>query len=351
MALLVLNGIFLMKMPKKINTLAILCYLFFFIDLITLILSGRDIENNTIFNEVKLTLFFLPIIFSSISDNLHNIRKRVLQFFLAGVIVYILYCCMYYIYFIYMHPRYTIQIDSYLFWTIENNFPGTFHRTYVGAYIVFASLLVNRFYFISSCRWYKNIYLLTFGLLFVGIFFLGSKLTMFLFVMINIFLLLRNHKKLIIPLLLSSLVAFFSIKEWFIRSLKKSLGDRVEFYSESIKIIKENLWFGIGEKNITNKLVLINDSLTPLIPHNVFLKETLSNGIIGLGLLLSLLLFLFFKAIKINNYVFNIFLILVGAIMFIEDFIYMQRGMLFFGFFSLFLLYSNSKFDLKQHIK
>ncbi|OQD44246.1 hypothetical protein BUL40_01430 [Croceivirga radicis] len=342
MGVLFLNSLILVKKKPQYNTLIISFALFFFSDFLSLFFSGRGVFENTIINDVKIACAILPFTFYNSRIKTKELQSQVFVFFVIGVFTYILYACLYYIYFIQIHPRYTVQIDNYLFWAIENRFPGTYHRTYVGVYIVFSSILTNIWLFNAKSN--KRI---LWGLLFVfqmiGIFFLGSKLTMVMFLVLNLILILNNFRFLAIPFITCAIVGFYLIKEWVFTSMKKSIQDRLIFFDESLNLINNHLFFGIGERNITKYMVEINKEMTPLIPHNIFLKETLSNGILGLIFLLFLIGVIIYQALKEKNLILNFFIALIITVSLIEDFIYLQRGLFFFIFFTLLMLNFNNK--------
>ncbi|MDO6818172.1 O-antigen ligase [Zobellia sp. 1_MG-2023] len=343
MAVLIINCLMLIKKPIRVDGLTIAFLLFFLSDLIALVLSGRSFAENTIINEVKITCAILPLLVYNIGvkEKLKTAQNSILTVFSLGVLAYIVFCILFYGYFIYTHPRYTVQIDRYLFWAIENNFPGTYHRTYIGAYIVLSSVFVANLIFNLPNLKKRLILSFVFILQLTAIFFLGSKLTMVLFLVLNTLLLLVKYKPLVIPFFVSIAVCFFLIKEWILVSMKKSFYDRTVFFKKSVELIGENFLFGVGEKNITGFMVSINGEITALIPHNVFLKETLSNGLIGLVILLFLFGYILYYATKSNDRIFKYFLILVLTICFIEDFIYLQRGLFLFVFLSVFFVNVN----------
>ena len=347
-ALLVINCIFLFKKPIGIDFLSLAFFLFFISDLLSSFFSGRSFLENTIFNDVKIICAVLPILVFNLKlkFKLKTIQSSILEVFTFGVLTYILYCILYYFYFIYSHPRYTVQIDNYLFWAIENNFPGTFHRTYIGSYIVLSSVYVLNQYIKGRNIKDKIGYGFVFLLELSAIFFLGSKLTMGLFLIINTLLLLKYYRILILPLFISIAFGFYLVKEWIFKSLTKSYFDRTVFFKKSLEIIEDNLLFGIGEKNILKYSVEINEVKMVLIPHNSFLKELLSNGLLGLIILFCLLGYLIFYAFKSGNLIFQYFLILVLGLCLIEDFLYMQRGLFFFVFFTVFFINTGNRKNL-----
>ncbi|MEP2277879.1 hypothetical protein [Maribacter sp.] len=167
-----------------------------------------------------------------------------------------------------------------------------------------------------------------------------------LFLIINTLLLLKYYRILILPLFLSIGLGFFLVKEWIFKSLTKSYFDRTVFFNKSLEIIEDNVLFGIGEKNILKYTVVINEVKTVLIPHNSFLKELLSNGLLGLIILFCLLGYLIFIAFKSGNLIFQYFLILVLGLCLIEDFLYMQRGLFFFVFFTVFFINTGNRKNL-----
>lgn len=349
MGILFLNSLLLIKKRPLYNILIIAFAMFFLSDFFSLLFSGRSVFENTIFNDVKIACVILPFSFYNVRLKTKELQVQVFAFFVLGVILYILYSGLYYLYFISTHPRYTVQIDNYLFWAIENRFPGTYHRTYIGVYIVFSSILTN--YAVFSVKNSKRVFLaLLFLMQMIGIFFLGSKLTMGLFFVLNFILLLNNFRFLAIPFFACVLIGFYLVRDWVYQSMQKSFQDRVVFFEESLGLIKKNLLFGVGEKNITTYLVAIEGETTPLIPHNVFLKETLSNGILGLVFLLFLMGVVIYQSLKAKNSILYIFLFLVVAVSLIEDFIYLQRGLFFFIFFTLLMLNFNVSTNCKGKI-
>ncbi|MGD1841215.1 MAG: O-antigen ligase family protein [Thermonemataceae bacterium] len=68
-------------------------------------------------------------------------------------------------------------------------------------------------------------------------------------------------------------------------------------------------------------------------PHNQYLSTWLELGLIGIGLLLSILFVPLYQAFRYKNYLCFHFLILVGIFMFSESIFNVQKGI---GFFSLF---------------
>ncbi|WP_282132329.1 O-antigen ligase family protein [Cellulophaga baltica] len=331
MGILVINCLLLID-KKNLNLITVLFLLFFLSDYTSLLFSNRELEFTSAFNDVKISCLFIPFFIYNLKDKLQ--LKTILSFYILGVLVYILYCLLYYVYFCSVHPNYTIQIDNYLFWAIENRFPGTYHRTYIGSYILLAGVIVLLRFFKTKLISSKISYLVLFIIFFLSIFFLGSKLTMGLFTGIIGLLLITNYRFLIIPFLVVAAIVFYKIKDWFLRTLEKSIGDRNIYFEKSIQIIKENLLFGIGQKNIKHNMVEINGELTPLIPHNIFLNELLSNGVWGFLVIISLFSLIIYKSIRLRSELAIAFCIMILGIAFIEDYIYMQRGLFFFVFFS-----------------
>ena len=69
--------------------------------------------------------------------------------------------------------------------------------------------------------------------------------------------------------------------------------------------------------------------------HNQYLQFFVRNGILELGFFLAFLIYCFKKSRLMNNYTFLLFNMAVTLIMFTESFLSVQKGIMFFYFFSL----------------
>lgn len=109
-----------------------------------------------------------------------------------------------------------------------------------------------------------------------------------------LFWVLRNNKKILIPLLLLFLVGAFllpsTMHERFYTSIHYKIGivDRIDVTSESLHLALNNPIFGIGLGKVGTA------GKNTLFPHNYYLYLLLQTGILGLGIYLWMLA-IFFK--------------------------------------------------------
>ena len=334
-------GLIITLFQKKIefSKWVILCITFFLIDIFRSLLF----EDFTVkFSRAKMSFLLLPLLFSLNEQKLVYKKRQIFRAFIIGVTTYVLFAIGYLFYFYIKYAKwYTFSFtDHYVIYVLYNYLPGAYHHTYIGLYLAFASiLLVDELRHLEQRIW-KVICLVLLLIFFVMQFYLGSKMTMLLNVFGIIFyiLLLRiNLKKLLVFLLgfiSSALVLFYIIKDWILISIKNSVNYRIVYLEESLNLIEENFFIGIGLRNIKVLKVCIDGLETNLITHNLFLHELLANGIFGLAMLLLIFFYLFKKALKNKDELFLTFLVITFLLGFTEDFLYLQRGVLFFILFS-----------------
>ncbi len=350
MGLLIINAILLSKRKNlKVSYWVILCGFFALIDLSRSILFDNSFLDG--FATVKIVFLIIPILFLSIGDRLVNQKKNILRFFVFGTTIYVCYAICYLFYFYIKYSKwYSFSfMDHYVIYVLYNYLPGAFHHTYIGLYLIFAIVVLLNEMFNAKSR---NRKVLLFGLtalLFFSQFYIGSKMTMLISFLVTGFFVVRikmNRKKSTLILggiLLTTTFFFFLIKDWILLTIRNSIEYRLEYAREVILLIKNNFWFGIGLQNIKENFILINGELKPLIPHNLYLHDLLSNGLLGLGLLFFIFYFLFFEAKKNKNFLFFIFITTCLLLGFTEDFLYLQRGVFFFLFFATLFLTSKKK--------
>ena len=162
---------------------------------------------------------------------------------------------------------------------------------------------------------------------------------------------IKNSKKLLViysALLSLALFLAYIIRDWLIISIN-SVWYRVEYLKESMNLISQNYLFGIGLDNIKDNEIIIQGEIKALIPHNVYLHDFLSNGLIGFILILYMFFFLFKRANENRDRLFLTFTIMCFLLGLTEDFLYLQRGVFFFVFFSsLFLINKKLSFEKKN---
>lgn len=346
LGLLVLNAILLSdKKLYKVNTWVLLGGLFVFIDLFrSIILENFSFKG---FDETKMVFLIIPILFFSARKHILAQKKNILRFFTLGVLVYALYSIGFLFYFFIKYSKwYTFSFtDHYVIYVLYNYLPGAYHHGYIGIYIAFAIvILVEEIKEAKSNKLRRLILMLILSIIFCMHFYIGSKMTMIISILgLGFYLVftITNKKRLqliLFSLLSGSAILFFAIKDWIMISVRNSIGHRIIYNLESLSLIKNNFWFGIGLKNIKKNQVIIDGELKNLIPHNLYIHDLLSNGILGFILIIFIFCYLYRKAIKSKDILFLTFIFMCFLLGFTEDFLYLQRGVFFFVFFaSLFL--------------
>jgi O-antigen ligase len=86
--------------------------------------------------------------------------------------------------------------------------------------------------------------------------------------------------------------------------IESSTGLRMEFYHNSLKVIRENPLFGVGTGGFTNayqKQVRNSPMVVTVNPHNQYLLTAVELGLVGLGTLLLLFLVQWRSAIRLTS--------------------------------------------------
>jgi len=311
------------------NYWILLCLIYFFIDFLIPILF-LDF-NRASLNDTKLVFLVVPIIFFNSREFLKQKKDLILRSFVVGVVVYVFYAWQFAFYFYnFKYPeRYFFSLtDGYILYMFYNYLPGAIHHTYIGLYIIIAICILFKFKLINKLISILLIITLSFSL-----FFIGGKITMLLlFINFVYFFIFHRvfHIKKILALFSVSALGLFFVKDWIIYSFYSSLSGRFEYYYCGLKSLNSNFLSGVGFQNIKSLSSFCSNLSEVFIPHNVFLYEILSNGFIGLLLLIIIYVCLTRIFIKNKDYIFNIIILNLFAISLIEDVIHLQRGALFF---------------------
>lgn len=339
LAVAVLSGILLTrKLENKYPMWVYIFISFFLIDIFrSFLLESFSLRG---FDETKLSFLVIPVLFYNIREKLLSQRLQIFFFFSVGVIFYVFYAIGYMIFFYNTYLNYTFSFtDHYIVYMLYNYLPGAYHHTYIGIYTVFA--VVFLIFLLSKLRSapQKIIAFIFLMLLFSFQVYIGSKMTMIISVIAVAYYftyLIKSRKKLIsIYLVLFSFAGLLTyvIKDWLMISIN-SIWYRVEYLKETVRLISDNYWVGVGSHNIKHNKLMIQGELKSLVPHNQYLHDFLSNGVLGFLLTISLFYILFRVAIKKRDQLFCTFIIMCFLLGFTEDFLHLQRGVFFFVFFS-----------------
>lgn len=238
---------------------------------------------------------------------------------------------------------------------------GTFpHPNILGAFLVFGLILglflvshppvPNGYVRAGGTKVTKTLVLLGIFLIILGIFVTFSRLAWLsaLLVLLS-FMAYYWHKKQQSSAIVILLVAFVScatIFGLFHQTLKArvsdastaSVDDRALFNGFGIELIKQNPWLGVGVGNYVPALQKLKPDLKTWQyqpPHNIFLFVGAELGVLGLGLFIAILGFIFWRLRRVSPEAISFAFVLLGIIFLIMGqfdhyFVTIQQGRLMF---------------------
>ena len=110
----------------------ILLIFVFFLEILTNIF--RSFEFSLTIREVRLSFLIVPMCLMLTKTHLVKIKDHILQFFVIGVLLYIVYADLYLIYFYNYMPFADFKFDYNLKYAYTSMVPGAYHHTYQGLY-------------------------------------------------------------------------------------------------------------------------------------------------------------------------------------------------------------------------
>lgn len=320
--------------------------------------------------QVKLSLFIFPLIFSTTDFKYYKNENIfiVLSYFITGVVLNTLICIISaaYQYFFKDH-------DSGHF--LYARFSGTmgFHPTYIAMYINFAimamlTMLFNDIHYTATK--YKNRFKIYIVFLSIIIILLSSKagiISMLITYLIFIIYLIIKQKRLklgisilasiivlcvgiftLVPSSLNRLKVAFTVVSQNSNDIKEtgeSTSDRILIWKASTDIIKDNFITGVGTGDVKDVLMdkykeknLWFTYDHKLNAHNQFIQTFISIGVLGFLTLLASIIIPMIYAIKRNNMIYVFFLLIFFINILVESMLENQAGVVFYAFFSSFLL-------------
>jgi len=340
-----------------LNPKLILFYLFFFVTVISALLSSNIAEAGFSV-EIKLTFFFFPYLFFCFKWPIEILKRCVISF-VSGCF----FACLYLI------ARASLYAfngqPDYFFYSLFSDF---IHASYFAMYLILAIVFVVLFY----NNWFKTqksvIYSSYFfvSIFITSIFLCSSKLGVISFFICMPLLAAYKYRarlnagKIAVIFVLLALIVFASSKifpgpfdrfsslnatslQTIDKTSSESTAVRILIWKESGLLIKQNLFFGTGVGDANDRLYEMykQSGLTGAYEHkfnahNQFLQTFIGLGLMGF-LLLALMTFgMVFKAFKKGNFMLGIFSLLIILNFMVESMLQTSAGVLFFVFFSCF---------------
>tara|TARA_R110002049_G_scaffold57561_3_gene157682 strand:- start:1433 stop:2434 length:1002 start_codon:yes stop_codon:yes gene_type:complete len=314
--------------------------------------------------EYKLSLLIMPIIIGATPKFSKAITKRLLLAFVFSTIVSGLICI-----------GYSLVETSFSYIQTYNELSLFLSPNYLSLYIDFCLLIL--FNQLSEKQSKSEVFLKLLGIIFLLFFnlLLTSKTGILIMIMILIYYAIsyinKFSKKITIGIaIITLLLGTIGVKSnprvmhrfstatsaLFTKKIDHDVSEsslvRILVWKEAIKIIQENPIFGVGTGDSKDSLLkryedngIIHALERKYNAHNQYLEWLITLGIIGFIILEGSILYLLITSLRTQNILLTLFVIVNSIAFLTESILETQAGLLFFSFFSLFLLYHHSHKD------
>lgn len=341
----------------KVDTVFFWITIPFFVYLLGLI-NSSDIAYGWKFSTRNICLLLFPLIFL-VWANRKIPFKKIIIVYIVGSVVTSIYLAVLFIYYFNLGTKFykIVSIDI-------------FHSTYLGMYVLSASLLAFHLY-LKEKKW---LYLILTIFLFISSLLCGSRIIFLCAFMLLGFYLYQfiGNKKIVVTSIVFSCLIFFlmitsvpSIKEKFFQIIDlNEIGfDKKNYYSLSLRlgkleaatnVIKKYPLFGAGTGDLINELIIEYEKMDFTMgykngynPHNQYLDNLARNGFIGGGLVLFCLYIApLYVAIRAKNTLLFGYMSIIMVVSLTESILVVHRGLLFYSFFTSFLIAYNKQITL-----
>lgn len=365
LSVLPLLNISCLKNNLKSNRFLLFFVLFYLWHILGVFYSEN--KNNAYFDlEVKLSFLLIPVFFILIPYN-NSVYKQSLKAFVEGCVAAAILCFLHSLY-----AYYYTQQTSVFFYAELSYFH---HPSYSSLYTMFALVIVaesfldNKWLILNK---YFTFFLLTLFIIFIVMLF--SKIAVILTVFLLFYYLYRFYKAFGInkfKLLFIALLLFIGVGlvlksevisnrlEEFTKSIsgKENSDDggtsmRYAIWKASYSLITEKPLLGYGNGDTKEELLSYYNlhnikfaTLKKLNAHNQYLQTALSLGVFSALYLLAALLFFLRIAVKKNDKIYVLFILLIIMNLFVESMFETQAGVVFFIFVNSLLFWHLNNFS------
>jgi O-antigen ligase len=341
--------------------------LFSFSFLYFLYLIGMTYSTNLIYGkedlEIKLSLLVFPLIFSTLDDETLTKKQRfkVVVFFVLGCIIGTLILLG--------HSLYDRVINHWDYSFYYSGLSWYFHPTYIAMYLSFSIAIIAWYIIAGEVRirplWKIMLILLSIYFL-ILIILLSSKAGILSFALVMIFfsgvLVLKKKNWLtgLIFLITSFLILylgmqFFPYATGRISNATKSLSEestirsdnsestasRIMVWKAGLEILCQHPFFGTGTGDVKDELLAKyqEKNIKPafdkrLNAHNQYMQTFISIGVFGFLFLAGMLFLPIYFAIRHEQYLYVVFLLIFAVNIAFESMLEVQAGVVFYTFFN-----------------
>jgi len=337
---------------------------------VTLLSTIYTINKPVAFNEwgKQITIFLFPLLFCLNPLDIKKYRPQLLLSFALVCTATILY--LYFDAFLsirHYHLPYSIILSSHF---TNHNFsqPINMHATFFSMQLGIALIYLLSVLIKQRALYNKLFYLACCGILALGLLQLSSKSVIIaLFIIVNAalpYFLLQGKRRLrfmlisgsFSVLIVAAILSSGTFRDRFIRDLKNDLtkstvdevvDSRLARWGVSTKLIVKSPVIGYGAGSEIGLLhdryfdsKLYNSFLNRLNTHSEYLSFLLKSGIIGLAVYIFTLAFGFNISLRQKDLLFFTFMLLVAIVSISEDFLDVDKGIMFYALFFSFFIFS-----------
>jgi len=317
----------------------------------------------------RLSLLVFPLVLSSPGESIRKKTGVLLKIFATGTFLFMTVCFLYA-----LIRSLSLKEGAWIFDPHIPDYPWlsyfygadlsfSMHPSYLAMYVLLSAFIafeagfhevpeksVRIIWFVSGCMLLVSLYFISSragilaGILLIPVYFFfrlrklkRSRLTFLIILvalMISFPLLLKNQR---VQYLYDKLTSQETVGE-------NKQEPRMIIWKSSFSLIKKNILFGVGIGDVRNELANEYENLGEaemaqkrLNAHNQFIEVFLENGIIGLVLFMIMLAFMAYIAVKDNNLIYGMFLLIILLFFLFETILYRLAGVSFFALFSFLL--------------
>ncbi|MGE4289380.1 MAG: O-antigen ligase family protein [Salinivirgaceae bacterium] len=372
---------------RTISWLLLLPTIYFIINIISALVSNN--KHYALFDlEVKLSLLLFPLIVLSSSELIYRFRLYFLKVFLLGnLVALIIDLIVATINSIHFHegsfqflPAINEAFNNQSFFLLIGNrlshfsyvkFSVFHHPAYFSMFLNLGVVISYYFFKTTIERKHKVFYLGLILIFYLGIYLLSTRSGLLaLFTTLVALTVIEFSKKsnYVLVFLLSFSLNYGLYKAITVSKIKDNVKEiaelstqndsgpksgkpvkyrdtRLNIWDASLKQIKQNFWFGVGNGDVKHALIqqYKSNNFLPgvqkrLNTHNQYLETQLSGGIISTLILLAMLILGLIHAFKENKLIFGFLICVVGFNFLFESMLNTMAGVIFFSFFYSFLI-------------
>ena len=329
--------------------------LFLIVFLLSIVFNTGKVGNIKIFLVTVIEFFALFSLEekASIKESINSIinlsKIMVILSFIGGIISAIM---------LFFNTKITIGANSY--GVSGKLFSGIYNNENTLGIMAFISIILSLVVLANGFKRDKYIFFINICL---QIFILykaranSAVLAMLIFIVVLIIVNIKNSfikATAILMLFTSSVFAWYKL--YNIGKLSLYLNGRYAIWKTAIKVIKENIYFGVGNVNVADSV--IKSSKAPLMGvegggmHNIFIQISVANGLISSIIFILFLLFitLFIHKHIMNNYGssnINVFIISFSLIISLVAINMFEANLIYIVSFISFIFWSMLSFILQ----